>query len=185
MGRAGCLFFKFTNCKHQMHSQDSPENEMWDPAHAQNILMPCDSSTKLIRACYVGNWQDVGDILDEARQELGNNNQARKAVPDVYPIPVHTLPTQTLGSHDIESENIPSEANGLRGLKGAERLAAWKVIEEMNEFDDNRLHPKSLSAGDQVLSPDTSKISISVHFHQWLAIRSQREPLSDCRLIDQ
>jgi hypothetical protein len=135
------------------------ESEMWDPIHAQNILMPCDNSTKLIRACYVGNWQEVGDILDEAEQELRKQNQAHKPEPNIYP----TLPAQGLGSHDIDSDNLPSEANSLKGLKGAERLAAWKVIEEANELEDNRLHPEFLSAGDQVLISRCSKLSINVY----------------------
>ncbi len=139
----------------------SENDEMWDPIHAQNILMPCDNATKLIRACYVGNWQAVGDILDEAEQELRTNNLALKAEPTVYPIPV----SQGHGSNDVDSENLPCEANGLKGLKGEERLAAWKVIEEMNELDDSRLHPEFLSARDQVLISCSSTLSISIHLH--------------------
>jgi hypothetical protein len=139
-----------------MDDQDQAKNDIWDPFHAQNILMPCDNATKLIRACYVGNWKNAGDILDEVEQELSKNSGLHKTELNIYPSPVHTSVIHGLGSNDDDPEKIPCEANGLRGLKGAERLAAWKAIEERNEFDDNQLHPKSLSAGDQVLSPRSS-----------------------------
>ena len=134
------------------HDQDA---DLWDPLQAQKILMPCDGACRLIRACFMSDWEDLQASLDQVRTK---NLMETESIVDA----INNLKlSEDKGIH-------PTRENGFKGLKGSERLAALERMEQEDDERDKSLNPEFLSINDQVSSPAGQTMNYSVYYIIWL-----------------
>ena len=124
----------------------SIDEELSDTDLAQRIYMPCDNASKMIRDCFLGNWEDLQASLDDAELVLqerrksfeweSRNEKSRMEIDE---------------SLHIDHQTHPCKENGFKGLKGSDRLAALEAMEAADDAEDKNLNPEYLSLADQVL----------------------------------
>jgi hypothetical protein len=132
---------------YKMENNDQEQvADMWDPAHAQSILMPCDGASRLIRACYRGDWEDLQKSLTS--ETLRPNRDKTRNLASIQSQLGETHRAEHAKGIIVHEQ--PCRENGFKGLKGAERLEALEKMEAEDELEDKRMNPEFLGIEEQV-----------------------------------